>query len=197
MIYQEKIFSKEECDLIIEFSKKYNSNKKYREAEKYIDYETNRVEHVIKSKNQNERLGKYFFAYDIVREENTEWMFDKLIKWFSEVSKIPINPKVTVEHCSLLNYKKGDFFMRHTDIFKNFEWRRYTLNIQLDNKYQGGDYVIYLNDSEIILNKEPGTAIAYWSGYEHEVKEITNGERWSIVLTVPKQMLLEKNKTLI
>lgn len=197
MIYQEKIFTREECDKIISFSKKFKANKKYREAEKFIDYETNRVEHVIKSENTNEKLGKYFFVHDIIRETDTEWMFDKLINWFSNKANIELNPNLTVNHCSLLNYKKGDFFMRHTDIYKNFEFRRYTLNIQLDNKYQGGDYVIYLNNEEIILNKEPGTAIAYWSGYEHEVKEIEDGERWSIVLTIPKQLILEKNKTLI
>ena len=96
-----------------------------------------------------------------------------------------------------LNYKVGDFFMRHTDIYKNFEWRRWTINIQLGNQYDGGDYVLYLDGTEIVLNKEVGNTIAYWAGTEHEIKEIEGGERWSIVCSVEKQMIIENEKKLL
>jgi hypothetical protein len=196
MIYQEKIFTEDECNKIIDFSKIYNANPSLRKAEPNIDFKTNRVDSVI-YKN-GEKLGKRFFAHDILRNENTEWLFEKLFKWFENVSNILLSPNTKKQNISLLKYETGDFFTKHTDIYKNFEWRRWTLNIQLDNKYDGGDYIIYLENGEMItLSKEPGTAIAYWSGYEHEIKEITNGIRYSIVTSLSKNMIIEKTNKLI
>lgn len=195
MIYQEKIFTKQECDTIIGYSKIYNANPKLRSSEQFIDYKNNRIDSVVIK--GGEKIGKSFYVYDIMKDPNTEWLFDKLFGWFETVSNIKLIKDVKKTNISLLKYEKGDFFSKHTDIYKNFEWRRYTLNIQLDNQYEGGDYIVYYNNEEIILNKEQGTAIAYWSDYEHEIKEIKNGTRWSIVTSIPKNLILEKSNKLI
>ena len=194
--YQEVIFTDEECKKIIEYSKIYPSSAENRQLEPNINLETNRVEQHIPSIDGN-KTGKFFFVYDIVRDKNTEWVFEKLLNWFQTVSNIKLKETPVLTGMTLLNYKVGDLFMKHTDIIKNFEWRRWTLNIQLGNQYKGGDYVLYLDDTEIVLNKEMGNAIAYWAGTEHEVKEIEEGERWSIVCSVVKDMIIENEKKLL
>jgi hypothetical protein len=194
--YQEVIFTKEECKKIIEYSKVYTASAKNRQLEPNINLETNRAEQHMPSID-GKKKGKAFFVYDIIREENTEWVFEKLLNWFQNVSNIKLKETPVLNGMTLLNYKVGDFFMRHTDIYKNFEWRRWTINIQLGDGYRGGDYVLYLDDEEIVLNKEMGNAIAYWAGTEHEVKEIEEGERWSIVCSVAKDMIIDNEKKLL
>ncbi len=195
--YQEKIFSKEECDAIINFSKIYKASKERRVLEPKIDFETNRVEDIFRVSEDNKKYGKSFFVYDIIREEETEWLFVKLLNWFSERSNIKLSEENILRNITLLNYKTGDFFMRHQDINEVFKLRRWTINIQLGDSYKGGDYILYNNNDAIILGKEVGNTIAYWAGTEHEIKEITEGERWSVVCSVSKHMILEENKKII
>ena len=194
--YQEVIFTDEECKKIIEYSKVYPADAEKRKLEPNINLETNRVEHHIPSID-GKKKGKAFFVYDIVRDENTEWVFEKLLNWFQKVSDIKLKETPILSGMTLLNYKVGDFFMRHSDIYENFEWRRWTINIQLGDQYKGGDYVLYLDEKEIVLNKEIGNVIAYWAGTEHEVKEIEKGERWSIVCSVGKHLIIENEKKLL
>lgn len=195
MIYQEKIFTKEECDKIISFQNIY-LDLIFRSKEPSIDLENRRIEHVgavIKSK----KLGKFYNVWDIVNNSESEWMFEKLLIWFSKISKIECNPNKKPYGCSLHKYSKGDSFTKHIDLNINFPERRWNLGIQLNEDYDGGQYVCYdENDKEIVLNKEVGTAIAYNATTLHEIKEILNGERWSIVLPLSKYDLLEK-KSLI
>ncbi len=194
--YQEVIFSKEECDKIINLHKDYSASPIHRKLEPIIDLENSRIDDV-RINNKNEKLGKCFYVYDIPKNENTEWIFEKLLDWFQKVTSIKLKKEKTVSNITLLNYKTGDFFMKHKDIYPGFEWRRWTINIQLDNQYKGGDYILYSGDKEIVLNKNIGNTIAYWAGTEHEVKEITEGERWSIVCSVNKYMIHEQEKKMI
>ena len=95
--------------------------------------------------------------------------------------------------CSLHKYSKGDSFMKHKDYNEKWPNRRWNLGIQLNENYRGGEYICYdTNDKEILLSKEVGTAIAYDASTFHEIKEIVDGERWSIVLTILKKDILEK-----
>ena len=50
--------------------------------------------------------------------------------------------------------------------------------------------------NEIIISKEIGTALAYHCKIEHEIKEISQGDRWSIVLPLPKQAIIESKNLL-
>jgi predicted 2-oxoglutarate/Fe(II)-dependent dioxygenase YbiX len=79
------------------------------------------------------------------------------------------------------------------DFNSNFPNRRWNLGIQLNDNYSGGEYICYdENNKEILLSKEVGNAIAYDATTLHEIKEIVDGERWSIVLTILKKDILEK-----
>lgn len=79
------------------------------------------------------------------------------------------------------------------DLFKGFEERRYNLGIQLNDSYEGGEYVCWDdNDNEILISKQIGTAISYHCRIWHEIKEIKSGERWSIVMPIKKRHIIEK-----
>jgi hypothetical protein len=195
MIYQEKIFTKEECDKIISYQNVY-LDLIFRSEEPSIDLENRRIDNVgmvVKGK----KLGKFFNVWDILNNNESEWMFEKLFNWFSEVSKIERNPADKMWGCSLHKYSKGDSFAKHIDLNANFPDRRWNLGIQLNENYTGGEYVCYdENNNEIILSKEVGTAIAYNSTTLHEIREIHSGERWSIVAPIWKNWLLEKRNLL-
>lgn len=195
--YQEVIFTKEECEKIIKLHKNYPALEVFRKLELSIDIENSRINYVYRNE-EGKKEGKAFFVYDIVRNEETEWLFEKLINWFIKVTNVKLKDTETLSQISLLNYKKGDFFMKHSDIRKNHEGRRWTVNAQLNNDYTGGEYILYRDDEQIILNKDMGNAITYWAGTEHEVKEITEGERWSLILSITKKLLVQDiEKTLL
>ena len=49
------------------------------------------------------------------------------------------------------------------------------------NEYSGGDTIVYSNN-KITLSKEVGSGIIFPSSTDHELTEITNGERFSFVI---------------
>ena len=191
MIYQEKIFTKEECNKILSYTKIY-TDLPFRKLESRLDLDNRRINEFVEMKN-GKKLGKFFNVWDIVNDAETEWMFEKLFNWFLMVSKIERNPNNKPANCSLHKYSKGDSFMKHKDYNEKWPNRRWNLGIQLNENYSGGEYICYdTNDKEILLSKEVGTAIAYDASTFHEIKEIVDGERWSIVLTILKKDILEK-----
>ena len=191
MIYQEKIFTKQECDKILSYTKIY-TDLPFRKLESRLDLDNRRINEFVKMEN-GKKLGKFFNVWDIVNDAETEWMFEKLFNWFLMVSKIERNPNNKPAVCSLHKYSKGDSFMKHKDYNEKWPNRRWNLGIQLNENYSGGEYICYdTNDKEILLSKEVGTAIAYDASTFHEIKEIVDGERWSIVLTILKKDILEK-----
>ena len=191
MIYQEKIFTKEECNKILSYTKIY-TDLPFRKLESRLDLDNRRINEFVEMKN-GKKLGKFFNVWDIVNDAETEWMFEKLFNWFLMVSKIERNPNNKPAVCSLHKYSKGDSFMKHKDYNEKWPNRRWNLGIQLNENYRGGEYICYdTNDKEILLSKEVGTAIAYDASTFHEIKEIVDGERWSIVLTILKKDILEK-----
>jgi hypothetical protein len=189
MIYQEKIFTKEECDKIISYQNTY-LDLLYRSTEPSIDLENRRIDSgkVLRGK----KFGKFFNVWDISNDTESEWMFEKLLNWFSKVSNIERNTDNKLFGCSLHKYSKGDSFSKHIDLAPGYEYRRYNLGIQLNDDYTGGEYICYdKNNNEIILSKEVGTAIAYSSTTFHEVREIHSGERWSIVMPIANYNIIE------
>ena len=187
MIHQQLLFNEEECDLIksyvklqpTEFSEFFNKKGFFN----FID--GNKL--VVPDGKTSYRV------FVIENTSETMWMFNKLLKWFSDVNNIIINYDNKVESCTLHQYSVGDKFSKHIDLTKGFNTRRYNLGIQLNDSYEGGEYVCWDdNDNEVLISKQKGTALSYHGRIWHEIKEITNGERWSIVLPIHKRHLIEK-----
>ena len=189
MIQYEKIFTKEECEKIINFSQNTTEDINF-DFSNYPNgkYEKNRIVFGdVASHN----------VYIIDNNENTEWMFNKLINWFSEKSGVKFNKEIKHQSCTLHNYIIGDNFSKHIDLSKGFEERRYNLGIQLNEEYDGGEYICYdKNGDSIVLPKETGTALFYHCRVPHEIKEITKGNRWSIVMPIHTWEIIEKKNLL-
>jgi PKHD-type hydroxylase len=87
-----------------------------------------------------------------------------------------------VEPYEIKQYTPQDFFGRHTDNYstlaKNID-RKITLSVQLsdDADYVGGELAIFNKSS----TRTKGSVICFPSYFPHEVKQITSGERWSLI----------------
>lgn len=190
MIYTEKIFTSEECDKIIFYAKEKNifneSIVNLNDSGQKI-YDGNRM---VGGKETS------YYIHHFLNTKETNWVIDRLYNWFTIKTKInlkrleyPAYPKELM----VLNYQMGDKFERHVDISKGFEYRRWNLGIQLNDDYDGGEYICYDNQNkEIILPKERGTAIIYHISIPHEIKEIKSGNRWSLVSSIPEDFINEK-----
>ena len=100
---------------------------------------------------------------------------------------IEISTQFTVEHASTLTYlkyKKGDFFKSHTD---DSPKNRRVLSIifALNDDFQGGEFEFFKED-KYILKQPMGSALVFPSNflYPHEVREIKNGEKHSIIIWI-------------
>jgi len=191
VIYQEKIFTKEECKRIIDFKNIY-TDLPFREREKNIDFENHRIDQLVKIEGEK-KFGKFFNVWDIKNDVDSEWMFFKLTNWFSKISNVELTEHKIIG-CSLHKYSKGDLFMKHRDISTLFMERRWNLGIQLNSDYIGGDYICYTNNNTFTFDKTEGTALAYAADIEHEITEIVEVERWSLVLSIRKENIKEKRK---
>lgn len=95
------------------------------------------------------------------------------------------NKKLLSHELYFIKYYKGDYIKRHNDNWntKTSAGRLYSLVAQMTppNEYSGGDTIVY-SDNKITLSKEVGSGIIFPSSTDHELTEITNGERFSFVI---------------
>ena len=187
MIHQQLLFNEKECNLIKSYVKLQPTelSKHFKIGDKYNFTDGNKL--VGADGNTSYRV------FVIENSSETEWVFNKLLEWFSDVNNIKINYINKVKVCTLHQYRVGDAFSKHIDLTKRFDTRRYNLGIQLNDSYEGGEYLCWDDDdNEVLISKQMGTALSYHCRIFHEIKEITNGERWSIVMPIGKKHIIEK-----
>lgn len=202
MIYQEIIFTKDECDSIINYKNKYKSF--VITPEWSVLENTRTVYHKENNYNGiNKEIGtdwiKKYNVWDIPINDETIWFYHKIYNWFMDVSGIKLNKNVIFNYVNtahkLHEYRLGDKFDLHIDKNKNIPDRIWNLGIQLNSNYTGGNYICYTHKNEpIYISKETGNVVAYTSDILHEIKEITDGIRYSLVVKIHSWELLEKNK---
>jgi predicted 2-oxoglutarate/Fe(II)-dependent dioxygenase YbiX len=80
----------------------------------------------------------------------------------------------------LLRYKKGQFYIEHTDSFKQAP-RSVSCSFALNDDYEGGEFAFF--GQELKFNLKKGSCIMFPSNfmYPHEIMPVTNGTRYSIV----------------
>ena len=80
----------------------------------------------------------------------------------------------------LLRYEEGEFYIQHTDSFKE-EQRSLSCSIQLNENYEGGEFAFF--DREIMMKTKPGSAIVFPSNfmYPHEIMPVIKGTRYAII----------------
>lgn len=80
----------------------------------------------------------------------------------------------------LLRYKKGQFYVQHTDSFKN-QQRSVSCSFMLNDDYEGGEFAFF--DREIVIKGSKGSIVMFPSNFmfPHEVMPVTSGTRYSII----------------
>jgi hypothetical protein len=118
---------------------------------------------------------KYTF-YSIGRNSDTSWIFDRLDSYLSETLEIKVIKQLDAIH--LFDYKTGDSFSRHRDIY--YENQIHNIGVCLNDDYEGGDFVLY-EPTHTTLSKNIGDIYTFNHSLEHEVLEVTKGHRWSLI----------------
>ena len=134
---------------------------------------------------------KYQDLYDYYNED-TEWFFKRVMDWASSVLDIKWkNPP----HGGFRKYDVGDYFIKHKDnvAIKGSQERYFTMSVQLTDGslYEGGDVIA--NDT-FKFSKDIGNVIMWGSNIPHEITELTNGERSSLVFFTSIDHLNVKKK---
>ena len=201
MIYQEIIFTKEECEKIIDYKNKYESFLVTPKSS--LIKNTRIVYHKENNFNGNSKEDgvnwtKKYNVWDIPINEDTIWFYDKIYTWFINISSVKLNKDIYFNNPNaahkLHEYVIGDKFDLHMDKNENNLDRIWNLGIQLNSNYNGGDYICYNKETPIFISKETGNVVAYTSDTLHQITEITNGNRYSMVIKIHSWELVIKNK---
>ena len=166
--YCEKVFTKEECNKIIEIAK-----------QKDLEKGTTRSNNSIRSSRvcwlyPNDNLQ---FAYRKITD-----VVLMLNKKFFQFDIFGLN-----EGLQFTNYKApSGKYGKHVDRGYEFIIRKLSLSIQLTDpsEYEGGELILYEGDTGKEMKKEQGTLVLFPSWILHEVKPVTKGERNSLVAWV-------------
>ena len=165
-MYQQTIFTIDECNAIINLIKTDN---------RYWD--------------SNDRNYKSLL---ILNEVHTNWIFEKLKKFFEEqtgISIIEVRPEL---HFHI--YEPNDYFGIHDD---NMDSRVFSVGVLLNDNFDGGDFILYPNNKTIRLDKSVGNSYIFPVNIKHEVTKIIKGERYSLIWFLKNTNIKSNSKSLI
>ena len=169
MLKEKVLFSKEECNYIINLSEELDEINPYSYKDNIIRYR----------------------VWIINRNDKTQWIFNKIHACFEKETDLKI--KKELDEIFIHKYTKGQKFEKHADTY--YKTQRHNIGVCLNDDYDGGEFVLY--NPEKPLPKEVGTIYTFPSARFHEVKEILNGERWSIIGFLHIENLESLKKSLI
>jgi len=80
----------------------------------------------------------------------------------------------------LLKYEEGDFYIQHTDSFKD-QPRALTVIMSMNDGYEGGEVALF--NRELVYKLNAGDVLVFPSNfmYPHEILPVTEGTRYSII----------------
>jgi hypothetical protein len=163
LIIQKNLFSKEECDIILNLSNDTSQNWNFKD--------------------------RSYISQTINYTSETEWLFNKLKNFVEIESNIKF---LTIKkQIHFHTFKKDDWFGKHNDVRDN---RIYAIGVLLNDNFVGGDFKMY-NPNEIILDKVIGNAYLFDVRIDHEIMQILDGERYSLLWFLQKENIkIETNK---
>jgi predicted 2-oxoglutarate/Fe(II)-dependent dioxygenase YbiX len=163
MIYQEKIFSKEECERILQLS----DTLEFRDG---------------KTRYSKDNMHADFDEYWVSDNENAIWFMDR-IKVFAE-KELKVKLKKLKSDVAILKYKEGQGIDMHIDYNpKNVDVRMYTVGVMLNTEWEGGEFFIkdVSNGEETMLIKEIGNTYIFDAFSPHIVNKVTKGVRCVLI----------------
>jgi hypothetical protein len=167
----ENFFTKNECETIINLTEKLKSN----HSDKYF-------------KNND---GIEYLVWSVNRNSETQWIFDRMFFYFENETNIKI--KEPINTVFVHKYVVGNRFKKHVDKTDNNQL--HNIGVCLNDDYEGGWFKLY--DPDLILPKKQGEIYTFKSARPHEVMEILEGERWSIISFLHLENLDIKKNSLI
>jgi len=144
------------------------------------------------SSNLFKRQDFNYYYHVVVRDSTTQWIFNRLSDFLK--TEYPNNKLYEMPEIYLHRYLTGNEFARHNDS-TNHPDQLLNIGVCLNDEYEGGEFIAYNPDE--ILPKVVGTIYTMRSDREHEVKKITKGERWSLILFLNKYHLNIANSKLL
>lgn len=113
--------------------------------------------------------------YNIIRNSDTQWIFDKFDLHLKEDSNLEVIKNLDVIH--MHEYNVGNKFTKHKDIYYPNQY--FNIGACLNDNFEGGDFILY--NPEITINKKMGNIYSFKNTRLHEVTEITHGTRWALI----------------
>lgn len=142
----------------------------------------------VNSKNvERPRENISYTYYNIYKNEKVEWIFNRITDYLFYEKNIEVIEPFDIIH--LHKYLSGNKFERHSDIY--YPNQILNVGVCLNDDYEGGDFILY-NPTQLIPKKE-GLIYSFKNTTEHEVKEITKGIRYSLIIFLYKDNLKLKN----
>ena len=165
--WAENVFTKQECDLIIETCLKKGISKAGVSKESLI--------------NEKIRDSDVVFMFP----EELNWVFPRLTDIITALNEkfFKFNLFGFQEGIQFTVYKKNQKYKRHVDRVYQGKIRKLSLSVQLSEPktYKGGDLVLYEGEGELLAKKEVGSITLFPSFVEHEVRPVIKGTRYSLV----------------
>ena len=117
------------------------------------------------------------------RTELDDYLFDRVAELIERYREVHSRYDIEIEEDTgyeLLKYEVGDFFVEHTDSFKENP-RALTVIFALNDEYEGGELAFFSREKVYKLNV--GDVIVFPSNfmYPHEILPVTKGTRFSII----------------
>jgi len=103
------------------------------------------------------------------------WIFNVFNSFLEDSFDIKVVKNLDTIH--LFKYSVGDKFLKHKDIY--YPGQVYNVGVNLNDNYKGGDFVLY--EPYQIIPKHAGKLYTFKNTVQHEVIEVTEGIRWSLI----------------
>lgn len=164
-IYFDKVFSKEECELLINYQGKpiHSYIKNTKDETGYI-------------------LGSTSTTIEIENSKDTEWLFSKLMLIALEANKFYNFDISYISDTRRHLYKEGDFHEWHIDIGTGEASKRKLTIVTFlspEEEYDGGK--LAWNPTAKEIPQCQGSAIVFPPYILHRVEPITRGQRYSLI----------------
>lgn len=142
----------------------------------------------------------------LVRFIEIDDLHEKILKTINNLVSLKNFHVEKNEKIQFTKYEMGDYFDWHIDtiydsdnITENVKNRTYSIVIQLNDEYEGGNFLYEdTNTKEInVLKKEKGSIFLFNSSIKHKVDIITKGVRYSLVIWLKLKQKENIKKTLL
>jgi PKHD-type hydroxylase len=177
-----EFLSKDECEVIIQ---------KCLGELSLLDAKTYPKSDIVKLNKKETRKSKVAFIDDLGYINNLI-----LSKVLEEIKIKGFEP--SIETFQFTKYNEGDYFDWHKDSNETvFKDRFYTIVIQLNGDYTGGDFELIINNKESKMEFGTGNLFIFPSNVFHRVKPIELGVRYSLVSWLKLKEIKNHKKTLL